>query len=46
LTAAPKGIGEGQENRYMSRVETKPITNWCAQAKPTEQGLCGVNKAD
>ena len=28
----------------MSRVEVKPITNWCAKARPTEQGLCGVDK--
>ena len=28
----------------MSRVETKPITNWCDRARPTEQGLCGVDK--
>jgi len=28
----------------MSRVQAKPITNWCAQAKPNEQGLCGADK--
>jgi len=28
----------------MSRVQAKPITNWCPQARATEQGLCGVDK--
>ncbi len=28
----------------MSHVQTKPITNWCPQAKPNEEGQCGTDK--
>jgi len=28
----------------MSHTETKPITNWCPQAKPDAVGCCGTDK--
>ena len=28
----------------MSHTETKPITNWCPQAKPDKAGCCGTDK--
>ena len=28
----------------MSHTETKPITNWCPQAKPDKTGCCGTDK--
>ncbi len=28
----------------MSHTQTKPITNWCPQAKPNEEGQCGTDK--
>jgi hypothetical protein len=28
----------------MARVQAKPVTNWCPQAKPDEQGHCGTDK--
>src|SRR6267142_6036988 len=28
----------------MSRTQTKPMTNWCPQANPNEEGRCGTDK--
>jgi hypothetical protein len=28
----------------MSHTQTKPITNWCPQAKPNAEGQCGTDK--
>src|SRR6266849_3739273 len=45
LTVARGGYGlGGRRNVAMSHVQTKPITNWCPQAKPNEQGQCGTDK--
>ena len=34
----------GKEECAMSHTQTKPITNWCPQAKPNEEGQCGTDK--
>jgi hypothetical protein len=45
LTVARGGYRlEGRRNAAMSHVQTKPITNWCPQAKPNEEGQCGTDK--
>ena len=28
----------------MSQTQTRPITNWCSQARPDEEGRCGTDK--
>jgi hypothetical protein len=40
LTAAPRGYRLGREEDHrMSRLQAKPITNWCTQARPSAGGV-------
>jgi hypothetical protein len=37
-------MGEGRRIISMSQTQTKPMTNWCPQARPDEEGCCGTDK--
>jgi len=45
LTVASEGYSlPSKEDSAMARVQAKPLSNWCPQAKPDEQGQCGTDK--